>query len=650
MVNPFEIKTSVNRKTEKGLEWEESAVDDISLVKEGIFDAERTALKFNWLIGFLILFFLLIAGRIFYLQISKGKYFQQLSENNRLRRQVILAPRGAILDQYGQPLALNAASFNLVAVPLDLSKDGFEDQIKELAKLFKFDAEGILLKVKALNLKSIQPFLIKQDLTQQEAILFETRASEFVGFSIQKIPIRQYIDPLVFAHVIGFTGIVSPGDLEEVNKAKYDLNDFIGKTGVELEYEEYLHGTNGENLVEVDATGKLLRVLGENTPLPGETVFLNIDKELQKKLFNELNQKPDLKVKAAAIAMNPKTGQVLALLSLPGFDNNWFAHGIKSAEYESLFNDKTLPMFNRAIAGTYPPGSTVKPMVAAAALEEQVINENSIIMDKGVLVIPNQFDPKMAYNFYGWKRDGLGAMNVRSAIAQSSDIYFYTITGGHPNSQIKGLGAEKLAWYYRKFNLGKLTGVDLQGEKPGTVADPDWKAEYFKKDPILKKWYLGDTYHIGIGQGDMLVTPLQVAVWTAAIANNGIGLKPKVLNRILDEKENIVFKNQTEILFEKFISDKNLKIVQEGMRQAVLSGSGKQLSALSISSAGKTGTSQFDGSDPKRTHAWFAAYAPFEDPQIVIVVLVEAGGEGHSVAVPVVKETLKWWIENRYKK
>ncbi|MCX6797293.1 MAG: penicillin-binding protein 2, partial [Candidatus Doudnabacteria bacterium] len=610
MENPFEIKSSVSKKIDKGLEWEESAVDNFSPVENGVFDAERTNPKFNWLIGFLILTFLLLSGRVFYLQVFKGKYFQQLSENNRLRRQVILAPRGSILDRYGQPLALNTASFNLVAVPLDLPRGEMEDQVVELARLFNLDSQEILNKLKQVDPKSIQPILIKQDLSQQEAILFETKASDFVGFSVQKIPIRRYLDPLVFSHILGFTGIVSPADLEKTSKILYDFNDYIGKTGIELEYEKYLHGVNGENLVEVDASGKLLNVLGENVALPGKTAVLNIDKELQKKLFNELFKEPEGRVKAAAIALNPKTGQVLALLSLPGFDNNWFAHGIKPQQYQSLLDDKALPMFNRSIQGTYPPGSTVKPMVAAAALEEQVVDENTAIADKGVLVIPNQFDPKMAYNFYGWKRDGLGVMNVVSAIAQSSDIYFYTVAGGHPNSRIKGLGAEKLAEYYRKFNLGKLTGIDLQGEKPGLVADPDWKAEYFKKDPILKKWYLGDTYHIGIGQGDMLATPLQVAMWTAIIANDGTGLKPEILDKILDEKDRVVFQNQREVLVEKFLSDKNLKIIQEGMRQTVLSGSGKQLSSLPISSAGKTGTSQFDGSDPKKTHAWFTAYAP----------------------------------------
>jgi penicillin-binding protein 2 len=381
--------------------------------------------------------------------------------------------------------------------------------------------------------------------------------------------------------------------------------------------------------------------LGEKSPKPGQAIELNLDNGLQIELYNALKSR-NKNVKAAAVALNPKTGEVLAFLSLPGFDGNAFARGISSKDYQALLSDPNLPLFNRVIAGTYPPGSTVKPMVAAAALNEKVVTAKTIIVDRGVLVIPHQYDPSISYNFVGWKRDGLGPMDIKSAIAQSSDIYFYVVGGGHPSSQVKGLGPDKLADYYRKFNLGQTTGIDLQGEKSGVVADPNWKANYYEDDQILGQWYLGDTYHISIGQGDMLTTPLQVAQFTAIIANNGVGMKPKILKKILGGKD-----FQPEVSVQKFLSDDILHLVQEGMRETVLSGSGRQLNTLSITAAGKTGTSQFDGSDPKRTHAWFTAYAPYEDPKIVITVLVEAGGEGHAVAVPVVKQALEWWAENR---
>ncbi|MFA5990656.1 MAG: penicillin-binding protein 2 [Candidatus Doudnabacteria bacterium] len=650
MKNPFEIYTSFNsKKSGRQLDWEESAVDLESSVEE-LHDSDRSAPNFKWLSLFLFCTFVIFGARIFYLQIIKGDSFRVLSENNRVRSQSLLAPRGLIVDRNQVTLAQNTASFNLVAVPFDLPKNQaeLEKELTAAAMVFGFNQTELSDKLKSSKTNLLEPIVLAQDLSQDQAILFETRASEFVGLSVRQVPIRQYINAPIFSHLLGYTGLVSAEDLKKLDPEKYDQPDFIGKTGIEAQYEKYLHGINGQDLVEVDASGKLTNILGQNSPTPGNTLHLNIDKDLQEKLYNDL--KAGSGSKAAAVALNPKTGEVLALVSLPGFDNNLFAHGIKQQDYTNLLTDKNLPLFNRAITGTYPPGSTVKPMVALAALQEGVVTPTTIINDRGVLVIPNQFDSSISYNFFSWKREGLGPMNVYSAIAQSSDIYFYTVAGGHPNSPIKGLGAEKLAEYYRKFNLGKIWGLDLPGEKSGVVADPDWKAKFYKTDPILSKWYLGDTYHIGIGQGDMLVTPLQVAEWTALIANNGVGMKPRLLDQVTDQSGKVLFQTKPEVLINKFAQEEYLTVVQRGMRQAVTDGSGKQLSTLPITSAGKTGTSQFDGADPKRTHAWFTAYAPFEDPQIVITVLVEAGGEGHIAAVPVVKDALLWWAENRYKR
>ena len=631
------------------MDWEESAVDKISQVSGGVFDSDRTAPKNWWLLAMLIVVFALILSRLFFLQIIKGGNYKLLSENNRIRSQVILAPRGIVTDKFGKILAQNIASFNLVAVPLDLPKEGLSEEVGSLAQLLNLDIKELEDKLKNVNKRSIQPLLIKQDITAQENILFETKASEFIGFSVQKVPIREYPYALSFSHLLGFTGIISPDDVKTLDGDLYDVNDFVGKFGLEAEYEKYLHGSNGENLVEVDATGKLLNVLGEKKAVPGQTLVLNIDQGLQQKIY-DLMAGGNSSQKGAVVALNPKTGEVLALVSLPGFDNNLFAHSIKTQDYQKLIQDKNLPMFNRAIAGTYPPGSTVKPMVATAALQEGLISENTVITDRGVLVIPNQYNPSVAYNFYGWKLSGLGPMNVFSAIAESSDIFFYVVSGGHPSSQVKGLGAEKLAEYYRKFNLGRVTGVDLQGEKPGLVPDPTWKAKYYENNPVMSKWYLGDTYHIGIGQGDVLATPLQVALWTSVFANNGKAYMPRILDKVVSGDGKTIFQSKPEIAVQGIADEKNIQIVQEGMRQTILTGSGRQLLTLPISSAGKTGTSQFDGSDPKRTHAWFTAYAPYENPQIVITVLAEAGGEGHSVAVPVAKEALQWWADNRYNK
>jgi penicillin-binding protein 2 len=648
MRDPF-ASVGRTRNPDQGsqLEWEESALDSRSSV-EGFWDEHRQSPKFVWLLSLIVLLCAVLVIKLFSLQVVSGQYYRKLSEGNRLRNQVILAPRGFIKDTRGQLLAQNKASYSLVATPADLPKEGLRDQVERLAQLIHFEAQEIMTELSNYKGNAFEPVVLKQNISAEEKILFETKASEFAGFSVRTIPIRDYIEPEIFSHVLGYAGIVSESELakSQTTDNPYSPIDFIGKSGIELSYEQDLRGLNGVNQIEVDASGVPVQTIGTIDPEAGNILELNIDKELQEQLYRNFTQNAST-IKGAAVALDPRTGAVLALVSLPGYNNNLFAEGISHADYERLLNDKSLPLFNRAIAGTYAPGSTVKPMVSIAALEQGVVTENTVIVDRGVLTIPNQFNPSILYNFYGWKRGGLGPMTVRSAIAQSSDIYYYTVSGGHPNSQIKGLGAEKLAEYYRKFNLGKPTGIDLQGEKSGVVADPEWKANFFKDDPILREWYLGDTYHIGIGQGDMLATPLQVALWTATIANDGVGMKPQLLKRVVREDGTIVREMKPEVVVQKFASDKNIAIVQEGMRETVLSGSGHSLADLPISSAGKTGTSQFDGSDPTRTHAWFTMYAPYEDPQIVITLLVEAGGEGHTAANSIVKPTLEWWAKNR---
>lgn len=652
--DPFSISNhsaSSGSAKDVNLEWEEGAVDSHSQVEGFSEDREYQRQAFRWLYGLLALALIVIAGQLVNLQAVQGEKFRELSEGNRLRLQTILAPRGFITDRYGEALAKNTASFNLAVTPVDLPEDNREAILQRAGQLFGISVEDIVKQIDSSIGGELDPVLIKRNITQQESILFEVHSAELPGFRLINIPVRDYQNPEMFAHALGYTGLISDKEYKEYAAQGYGLTDFIGKSGIELAYEKYLRGINGNKQVEVDAAGNSIKVLGTVDPEPGNIVQLNIDKGLQEKLYQEFSARGKAN-NGAAVAIDPKTGEVLALVSVPGFNNNLFAPGIKTADYQALLSNKNLPLFNRAIAGVYPPGSTIKPVTAAAALQDGQVTKDTIIQDNGVLVINNQFNPSIKYNFVGWKRDGLGPMNAASAIAESSDIYFYTVAGGHPNSKIKGLGAEKLADYYRQFGMGAPTGIDIQGEKSGTVADPAWKAAFHEGDAIASKWYLGDTYHIAIGQGDMLATPLQVAVWTAGVANNGVLYKPKLLDKVISQTGQVIYDPEPEILNQAQIDLAHMQAVQEGMRLNVIGdkGSGRQLASLPITSAGKTGTSQFDGSDPSRTHAWYTAYAPYEDPQIVIAVLVEAGGEGHAAAVPIVKEALGWWAEHRYGK
>lgn len=644
--NPFGINEGSSLSKGRELHWEESAIDNVSQV-EGFTSGVRSKSISIWIIGLTALLGIVLIGRLIDLQGVMGKDMRAIAEGNRIRRQVLLAPRGFIKDARGESLAENTVSLNLVVIPFDLPKDGLNDEIKNVASVFMIPEDDIRLVINKVDRRSFDPVVIKSDLTAEQSVLFATRENEFIGFAVQTVPIRSYFSSDIFSHLLGYTSLISEDEYQKVKDQNYYRGDYIGKNGLELEYEKYLKGINGQDLVEVDASGRPQQSLGKIDPEPGDMVYLNIDKGLQEFAASVFN-----KAKGAVVVMEPKTGAIKALVSVPGYDNNLFAHGISSVDYQKLLSNKDLPLFNRAIAGQYPPGSTVKPMVAMAGLEEGTITDKTVIYDNGRLVIPNQFNPAIAYSFYGWNHGGLGPLDVYSAIARSSDIYFYTVGGGHPDSpNIKNpLGANRLASWYRKFGVGSLLGIDLPGEKTGVVADPAWKENYFKSDAILRKWYLGDTYHISIGQGDMLVTPLQMAEWTAVIANGGVGYKPQLVKKIVDQNGQTVLEPKPEELVHPFGKPENWKIVQTAMRDTVLYGSAKQLLSLPITSAGKTGTSQFDGSDPSRTHAWFTSYAPYENPQVVVTVLVEAGGEGHAEAEPIAKQILQWWSQNRYNK
>lgn len=646
--SPFNTgKPTSQVKTGLGLEWEEGVSGSASNV-DAFDEDNRDPKKFAWLKYSLVVACGILAIQLFNLQIVQGGKLRELSEGNRLRLQTILAPRGFIQDRNGEVLAKNTASFNLAVTPVDLPEQGRAEIFQAVSEKFGIPVSEIEDKLNKATSGVLVPIIVKRNITQNESIQFEVSAQELPGFSLVNIPVRDYVNPEMYSHALGYTGIISDTEFAALREQDYGLNDFIGKSGIELSYEKYLRGVNGNKQVEVDASGNPIKELGTAEPEPGNIVQLNIDAGLQKRIYEDFTKSP-VGNKGAAVAINPKTGEVLALVSVPGFNNNLFAPGIKTEDYQRLLDDKNLPLFNRAIAGTYPPGSVIKPVGAAAVLQEGIVTEKTIINDRGLLVIPNQFNPSISYNFVGWKRDGLGPMDVRSAIAESSDIYFYIVSGGHPSSTIEGIGAEKLAEYYRRFGMGELTGIDISGEKAARVADPNWKSEYFKGDAVASKWYLGDTYHIAIGQGDMLATPLQVTAWTAAIANNGQLNKPRLLKQILNQSGQTIFTPEVQQLINAGINPEHIKVVQEGMRQNVIGdkGSGRQLATLPISAAGKTGTSQFDGSDPSRTHAWYTAYAPYENPEIAITVLVEAGGEGHAAAVPIVKNALEWWAKNR---
>ncbi len=612
---------------------------------------------YTLIIGCLLVLFLR-AGQ---LEVIKGEYYLNLAQGNRLKVYSLAAPRGIIYDRLGCPLVYNTPSFDLVVdlnnflanpqsvqeeilenISLVLSASlslgaGSEKNLEEnqgdssVASLIQDDFKEKIAQAAG----QVSRLVVKKNIERSVALVMESLVEDWPGWRLEKNPRRQYINAPYFAHLLGYTGQVTPDDLEKY--PDYSLHDQIGKVGLELSYESILRGQPGQEQIEVDSSGKSQNLLTAKPPQPGQGLVLFVDQKLQEKLYLSLEktvQRLTSVRRAAALAIDPNNGGVLALVSLPSFDNNLFAQGISSDELSALENDPAGPFLNRVLAGQYPSGSTIKPLIAAAALEENVIEPKRQIDCQGGISVPNKYDPSIIYRYPDWKVHGL--TNMVKAIAQSCNVYFYTIGGGY--GRIEGLGINRIKEYLSCFGLGQKTQIDLTDEANGLIPDPAWKKE---KKPN-EEWYLGDTYHLAIGQGDLLVTPLQMTVALACIANGGTLYQPQIVDKIVNSEGEIIEDMPVGIIGQDFIQEENVKIVQEGMRQAVLTGSARSLASLPVDAAGKTGTAQFGSAG--QTHAWFVGYAPYENPEIILTVLIEGGGEGSQVALPVAKEVLEWYF------
>lgn len=590
---------------------------------------EKRGLDFLW---WSTLFFLLVLGvRVFYLAGIKGQYYQGIAKGNSVRSIVIKAPRGRIFDKNGVSLVSNVPSIDAVVVPADVAPEtaSKKELAGKLAQILQLNEGEIWAKLESLDAKSFNPVLLKERISQDESLILMEKAAEMPGVRIDKTAIREYIDGPIFSHVLGYEGKIEKKEMEE--NQGYLLTDYIGKQGLEKSFEKYLRGVHGADQIEVDAIGNQKREVGVINPKSGSDLVLGIDARLQKKIYDSLSgilENSQSKT-AAAVAINPQNGEILAMVSLPSYDNNIFAQKIDQAQYLKLIQDPDKPLFNRALSGEYPPGSTIKPAIAAAALAEGVITPSTIIDGLGGALNIGSF------RFGDWKVHG--PSDVRTAIAQSNDIFFYTIGGGYGN--IQGLGMGRMKKYYDLFGMGQPTGIDIAGEARGFIPDEQWKLEKLKE-----RWFVGNSYHASIGQGYVTATPLQLANYIAAVANKGTLWKPHFVKQIkknTGETINI----RPEAIRKGFIAPDVMDVIREGMRQTITDGTAQSLKDLPVAVAGKTGTAQF-GSENK-THAWFTSFAPLDNPQIAMVVLVEGGGEGHSSAVPVTKDVYQWYFGER---
>ena len=629
--------------------------------------------KLFYIRAILLLLLLILGSRAAWLQLAKGDYYYSLAEGNRLRIEVVEPRRGIIYDRNLTPLVRNTANFVLYLRPIDLPKNELDrdNLIRKVASILDdtanlnndtptttvenvgslslvsdtpsyFKIKTLLDKVAIGSLESYQPLFVADNIDYDRAMLLSLKLNDLPGVFLSNKIRREYLFPVLddktgekalsFSHLLGYTGKISEAEFKN-SSDDYSVIDYIGKSGLEYFWEKDLKGVPGRKNIEVDALGRQKKIVNEVPAQDGANLRLAIDADLQRKteaVVDNYLKKLNLK-RASVIIMNPQTGELLSLVSVPGYDNNLFAKGIKQEDYQKYLNDPDRPLFNRAVSGEFPSGSTFKLVVASAALQEKIINETTSFLSTGGLHIGQ-------WTFPDWKAGGHGQTNVRKAIAESVNTFFYYIGGGYQD--FVGLGVDRLAKYAKLFGIGVKTGIDLPNEATGFVPTADWK-----KTTKGESWYVGDTYHFAIGQGDVLVNPLQVANFTATVANGGKLLEPHLVSALLDSNNNVVRDIKPKIVRENFIDAANLQIVREGMRQTVMAGSARSLQAVPVEVAGKTGTAQW--SSKKAPHAWFTGFAPYDNPQVVITVMVEEGREGSSVSVPIAKEILQWYFGGR---
>ncbi len=503
---------------------------------------------------------------------------------------------------------------------------------------------------------AFRPITIVNQVPQDAAFLVKEMGHTLPGVQVQINAMREYLTGALTADLIGYLGPIPAEQAETYAAEGYGSQDWVGYAGLENSYEQELRGQVGYRQIQVDVAGREISTVGEpRQPVPGYNLHLTIDVQLQQAMEAALRRglaaagSPS----GVAIAMNPQNGAILGMVSLPTYDNNLFADGITEKEYAVLSGDPTRPLLNHAISGIYPPGSTFKMVAASAGLEEGVITSRTRLQDNGIMWLPNKYYPNdisKAQPFYCWIQQygrGHGAIDVTEALAESCDVFFYQVGGGLRD--FEGLNVDRLARYANQFGYGEPSGIKLPGEHGGLVPSDQWKRLTYGEG-----WFTGDTYNMSIGQGFVLATPLQVVNATAAIANGGTLHQPQLVAQLTDSSGTVVEQMEPEIIRQIPISPVNMAVVREGMFGAVnwSQGTAPGARVAGVAVAGKTGTAEFwdpeigyDAKGRLPTHAWFTAFAPYDNPEIAVVVFIYNGGEGSAVAVPVASEILHTYFD-----
>jgi len=581
--------------------------------------------------------FALLATQLWRLQIVEGPQLRQRADSNRVRVSQITPPRGVIYDRKGTIAASNAPIFVVSIVPADLRASQEADTYARLSSLVGVPVPEMRQAVEKRKAEghTFDPVPVKSNVPREAALLVEQDLANLPGVKVTVESARKYTEGKLLAHILGYLGPISPAVLsqaeykQKIEKDGYTINDKIGTAGLEDTYESVLRGRPGRQLYEVEASGREVGTLRVERPEPGKNLVMTIDLDLQKSVSQMLQEGLFHGNVGVAIVSDARSGEILSLVSLPGYDNNAFGDDSREDELAALLKDPEQPFFQRAIAGNYPPGSTFKLVTGLGALQEGVSNRNTIIESKGILWVPHDFYPGHRQPFPD--HSVLGKLNYPQAIANSSNIYFFYLGGGFEPEGFVGLGNERLARYARMIGFGSPTGVDLPGETAGLVPDEAWKVQ-----KVGEKWVKGDTYNMAIGQGYVESSPLQVHGMTMAIANMGKVLRPRVVRQIVDSDGNVLSTASPDVMRTLDIEQRHLQTTIEGMELGFRGPLLRDYAVPGLRIAGKTGTAEYgQATNPQGelpTHGWFTGFAPAEDPKVVVTVFVERGSSTRDAA------------------
>ncbi len=613
------------------------------MVGQALRDQQRELTVFRnrlMLAGLLIVVaFAILLGRFTWLQVVQREYYHTLAEANRISVVPVVPNRGLILDRNGAVLAANYSAYTLEITPSKVANvERAIDELSTLIDVAPRDRRRFRkLQEESKNFESLP---IRTRLTEEEVARFAVNRYRFPGFEIKARLFRSYPQGEIASHAIGYIGRINDADVKRIDTnglaTNYKGTDHIGKLGIEGAYENELHGVTGSEQVEIDAGGRAIRSLARSEPLSGNNLVVTLDLKLQKIAEDAFQD-----FKGALVAIDPKTGEILALVSKPGFDPNLFVDGIDPQNWDALNNSPDKPLNNRALRGQYPPGSTIKPFMALAALEFKKRTPEFTISDPGYFSLAG-----VQHRYRDWKPGGHGLVNMHKSIVVSCDTYYYGLANE--------LGIDAIHTFLDRFGFGSRTGIDIDGELPGLAPSQEWKQQRFRQ-----KWYAGDTVSVGIGQGYFLSTPLQLATAVATLANNGIPVHPHLLKSVQDAKTQELRATAPASVGEAPVAKpENLALVRDAMADVTKPGGTAAAAAAgaSYTIAAKTGTAQVvamkqnEKYDEKRMkqehwdHALFVAFAPAEDPRLAIAVLVENGQHGGTTAGPIARQVFDYYL------